>query len=55
MATGLTEPLRRLHRKLTLAIWLGRLARQGAVVLALAGGAILVARAAFKPGSTAAR
>ena len=47
MASGISEPLRRLHRKLTLAIWLGRVARQGAVVLALAGGAILLARAAF--------
>jgi hypothetical protein len=47
MASGLAQPLRRLHRKLTLAVWLGRFVRQGSVVLAVAGCAILVARAGF--------
>lgn len=47
MTSGLTEPLRRLHRKLTFAVWLGRCARQGAMVMALSGVAILVARAGF--------
>lgn len=55
MASGLAPPLRRLQRKLTLAVWLGRLARQGSLVLALAGCAILVARAGFEVESERAR
>jgi demethoxyubiquinone hydroxylase (CLK1/Coq7/Cat5 family) len=51
MDLRLSRPLRRLRRKLILALWLGRCARQGALVLALAGSAVLLARVAFELGS----
>jgi len=47
MANSITQPVRRLRRKLTFAIWLGRSARQGAALLAILGSAILVGRVAF--------
>jgi|GEM_PF-1116396 len=48
MVSRLDRPLIRLRRKLILAVWLGRLARQGAAVLVLAGSAILLGRVAFE-------
>ena len=48
MDSRLSRPLRRLRRKLILARWLGRCARVGALVLALAGSAVLLARVAFE-------
>lgn len=44
MDPRLARPLRRLRRKLLLAVWLGRCARLGAVGLAVAGSAVLLAR-----------
>jgi hypothetical protein len=44
MPSRLSKPLERLRRKLLLAVWLGRMAGQGALVLAIMGGVILLGR-----------
>ena len=44
MAGSPSDPARRLRRKLTLAVWLGRLARQAALLLVLCGASALLAR-----------
>jgi hypothetical protein len=48
MSEALTQIARRLRRRLLLAIWLGRLARQGAVTLALCATVALVARVSLE-------
>ncbi len=48
MAQALTKTAQRLRRKLTLAIWLGALSRQVALVIALCACAALIGRVAFE-------
>jgi hypothetical protein len=48
MSEVLNQTARRLRRKLTLAVWLGRGARQGALVLAICACAALIGRVSFE-------